>query len=67
MANIIATRSPDVDPFDLVPSDLDALERRITEYVAVGFSKLVLVPLHEPTNWADELDPIAERVQPLQT
>jgi alkanesulfonate monooxygenase SsuD/methylene tetrahydromethanopterin reductase-like flavin-dependent oxidoreductase (luciferase family) len=67
VANIIASRSPDVDPHDLVPSDLDALERRISEYVAVGFSKLVLVPLHEPTGWADELEPIARRVQPLQT
>ena len=64
---LLATRSPDVDPADLVPSTLDALERRISEYVAVGFSKLVLVPLHGPTDWSAELEPIARRVQPLQT
>ncbi len=64
---LIATRSPEVDPTDLVPGSLDALERRIGEYVAVGFSKLVLVPLHEPSDWHAELEPIARRVQPLQT
>jgi len=64
---LIASRSPDVDPRDLVPSNLDALERRITEYVEVGISKLVLVPLHDPVDWATELEPIARRVHPLQT
>ncbi len=64
---LIATRTPEVDPTDLVPGNLDELERRIGEYVAVGFSKLVLVPLHEPTDWPAELEPIAARVHPLQT
>ncbi len=64
---LIAGRSPEVDPRDLVPSNLDALERRITEYVDVGISKLVLVPLHDPVDWATELEPIARRVHPLQT
>ena len=64
---LIATRSPEVDPTVLVPSNLDALERRITEYVDVGFSKLVLVPLHNAPDWTAELAPIARRVQPLQT
>ena len=57
----------DVDPRDLVPGDLDAVERRIEEYVALGISKLVLVPLHDPADWRAELEPIAARVQPLQT
>ncbi len=64
---LIASRSPDVDAAELVPGSLDAVERRIAEYVDVGFSKLVLVPLHTPHDWSDELEPIAERVQPLQT
>ncbi len=67
VAVLIAGRSPDVDPNVLVPSNLDALERRIHEYVEVGFSKLVLVPLHQPEDWTEELRPIAARVQPLQT
>ncbi len=64
---LIAQRSPAVDPNELVPSTLDQLERRIGEYVAVGFSKLVLVPMHNPEHWAGELEPIAARVRPLET
>ena len=67
VAALIASRSPEVDPRDLVPSNLDALEQRINEYVEVGFSKLVLVPLHDPVDWATELEPIARRVHPLRT
>jgi probable F420-dependent oxidoreductase len=64
---VLATRAGEVDPDDLVPGSLDALERRVAEYVAVGISKLVLVPLHEPVDWVAELEPIATRVQALQT
>ncbi len=64
---LLASRSGEVDPADLVPDSLDALERRIGEYVAVGISKLVLVPIHDPADWRAELEPIAARVQPLQT
>jgi probable F420-dependent oxidoreductase len=64
---LVAQRSPDVDPNELIPSTLDQLERRIGEYVAVGFSKLVLVPMHNPEHWAGELEPIAARVRPLET
>lgn len=67
VVELLATRSGDVDPRDLVPGDLDAVERRIEEYVALGISKLVLVPLHDPADWRAELEPIAARVQPLQT
>ena len=35
-------------------------------YVAVGFSKLVLVPFTEPTNWDDELAQGAEAVLSVQ-
>ncbi len=67
VVELLAARSADVDPRDLVPGDLDAVERRIEEYVALGISKLVLVPLHDPADWRAELEPIAARVQPLQT
>ena len=64
---LLAARAGEVDPSDLVPGSLDALAQRIEEYVAVGVSKLVLVPLHEPSDWRAELEPIAARVHPLQT
>jgi len=67
VATLIASRAGEVDPQDLVPGSLDEIAARIDEYVAVGISKLVLVPLHEPEDWRAELEPIAARVQRLQT
>ena len=59
---LIETRNPGMDPADLIPSTMDAIVKRIEEYVNVGFSKLVLVPMHEPADWLAELEPIAERM-----
>lgn len=42
---VLAARNPDVDPRVLVPVGLDALRSRCEEFVAVGFSKLVVVPM----------------------
>lgn len=64
---LITTRSPETEPTELVPTSLDAIEQRIGEYVDVGISKLVLVPIHAPTDWPAELTPIADRVLPLQS
>ncbi len=64
---LIASRSPDVDPDVLVPSSIPAIVDAIEAYVACDISKLVLVPLHGPTDWRAELEPIATSVLPLQT
>lgn len=64
---LIAARAPDIDPTKLVPGNLDALVRRLHEYIAVGFSKLVLVPLHSPKDWSAELEPLAQHLPPMQT
>lgn len=64
---LITARAPHVDPAELVPTSLDAVVRRIEEYVVHGISKLVLVPIHAPIDWRAELEPIAARVHPLQT
>jgi probable F420-dependent oxidoreductase len=63
---LIASRNPDADPDELVPGSLDALERQIERYIAKDFSKLVLVPLQEPADWAAELEPLADRILTLQ-
>ena len=50
----ITSRNPDADPTTSSrgwPALRDLCER----YVAVGFSKLVLVPFTEPSDWDDEL------------
>ncbi len=65
-ARLAAVR-PETDPADLVPVGVPALRRRLTEYVEVGFSKLVLVSLAEPDDWRAELERVADAVLDLQT
>jgi probable F420-dependent oxidoreductase len=62
----IRTRNPDVDLDDLVAIGWDGVRALCERYLAVGFSKLVLVPLSEPKNWDDELVTGAQHVLPLQ-
>jgi probable F420-dependent oxidoreductase len=66
----LAALRPELDPAELVPVGLDALRTRCTEYVDVGFSKLVLVPLAEPSTadggWDAELARVADAVLDLQ-
>jgi probable F420-dependent oxidoreductase len=63
---LIASRNPEADPDELVPSTIDALERQVERYVDRDFSKLVLVPLQEPDDWRAELEPLADRILALQ-
>jgi probable F420-dependent oxidoreductase len=55
-----------VDPAQVVPIGLDALRARLEEFVAVGFSKLVVVPAEPVTAWDRELDDLADAVLDLQ-
>ncbi|HTL86461.1 MAG TPA: LLM class flavin-dependent oxidoreductase, partial [Acidimicrobiia bacterium] len=63
---MIAARNPGADPNDLVAHGWTALRELCERYVAVGFSKLVLVPFTEPENWDDELSSGAEAILPIQ-
>jgi probable F420-dependent oxidoreductase len=63
----IKTRNPDVDVEDLVARGWSDLRDLCERYVAVGFSKLVLVPLGEPGDWNDELTAGADALLSLQT
>jgi probable F420-dependent oxidoreductase len=62
----LKARRPDVDPTELVPVGLPALRAHLERFLEHGFSKLVLVPAHEPESWADELGSVAEEILPLQ-
>jgi probable F420-dependent oxidoreductase len=66
-AQAIKTRNPDVEIDDLVARGWGELRELCERYVAVGFSKLVLVPLGEPADWNDELASGAQALLPLQT
>ena len=66
LATRLAALRPELDPADLVPIGLPALRARLVEFVAVGFSKLVLVPLAEPDDWRPELARVADALLDLQ-
>jgi probable F420-dependent oxidoreductase len=61
----IRTRNPDVNVDDLVARSWTGVRELCERYVAVGFTKLVLVPLSEPKSWDDELAAGAETVLPI--
>jgi probable F420-dependent oxidoreductase len=62
----IRARRPDADPGELVPVGLPALRAHLERFLEAGFSKLVLVPAHDPASWAAELDDVAREILPLQ-
>ena len=66
VAQVIANRNPDTDVNDLVARDWVGVRALCERYIAVGFSKIVLVPLSEPARWDDELAAGAAEVLPLQ-
>lgn len=67
----LRTRRPDLDDVTrLVPSGWKELKRLIGEFVDVGFSKFVVVPLVEPGSsdaWTAHLADAASQLLPLQT
>ncbi len=70
----LAAVRPEATAEDVVAAGVDALRSRVEEYVAHGFSKLVVVPIDQPGagvgdsgSWADALGPIAEATLDLQT
>lgn len=67
LAAFVRRRRPELDPTDVIPVGIDALAARIEQFVAVGASKFVVLPLVEPDEWRPELDLLAERILPLQT
>jgi len=67
LLQLLASRNPGADPRDLVAHGWTAVRDLCERYVAVGFTKLVLVPFSEPNDWDDELDAGAAAVLPIQT
>ncbi len=67
VAAALASRLPGVDPRRVIPVGHEGLRRRLDEFVAVGFSKLVPVPLGAPEgSWSDELHALAVAVLDLE-
>lgn len=63
----IKARRPDADPGELVPVGLPSVRAHLERFLEAGFSKLVLVPAHNPRSWPAELDDVADEILPLQS
>lgn len=67
----LKARRPDLDDVRrLVPQGWSQLVETIEEFIAVGFSKFVVLPIVEPPNaaaWVDHLAEAAPHLMPLQT
>ncbi len=60
-------RRPDVDPAEIVPIGVAALRQKITEFIDVGASKFVLIPVKEPDDWQLELEELGGELLSMQT
>ena len=67
IASMIASRTPEVDPRELVPVGWDGVRARCQAFIDVGFSKLVMVPFTPITDWNAELAASSEALLDLQT
>jgi probable F420-dependent oxidoreductase len=56
-----------VDPELLIPIGARALRTRLEEFIDLGFSKFVVLPVSQPAAWEDELSAVADELLPLQT
>ena len=63
---MLSARNPGADPGELVARGWPAVRELCERYVAVGFSKLVLVPFTEPDDWDEELSTGAEAILSIQ-
>jgi len=66
----LAARRPDLDdPRVLIPSGWEALVRKIKEFIEVGASKFVVLPIVEPSDadeWISHLEQASQLLLPLQ-
>ena len=63
---MLSARNPGADPAELVAHGWPAVRELCERYVAVGFTKLVLVPFTEPADWDEELETGASAVLGIQ-
>ena len=66
LVELLAARNPGADPRELVAQGWPAVRELCERFVAVGFSKLVLVPFTEPDDWDAELARAAEAILSIQ-
>jgi len=66
----LAKRRPDLDPTTLVPTSWEELQGLIKQFVDVGTTKFVVLPMQEPDtldDWTAHLGEAADALLPLET
>jgi probable F420-dependent oxidoreductase len=66
----LSKRRPHIDPVDLVPTSWAALQGLVQQFVDVGTTKFVVLPIDEPHDvdaWRSHLAEAADALLPLQT
>jgi probable F420-dependent oxidoreductase len=66
IAELVARRRPGLDPRAVVPAFAD-LPTRVGEFIDVGATKFVMMPLTDAGDWDAELGRLAEALLPLET
>jgi len=64
-ASMVGTRLG-FDPTEVIVVGTSALRDRLEEFLAVGFSKLVLVPVQEAASWRTEVEELADELLDVQ-
>jgi probable F420-dependent oxidoreductase len=67
LARVVASRRPELDARDVVPTGIDGARRQIERFIGVGASKFVVVPVEDPADWDAELTELADTLLPLET
>jgi alkanesulfonate monooxygenase SsuD/methylene tetrahydromethanopterin reductase-like flavin-dependent oxidoreductase (luciferase family) len=62
LVRVLELRRPGVAPERVVPVGWTAARELLEQFVAVGFSKFVLVPAEEPRRWSDEIGELANEL-----
>ncbi|MFI5053313.1 MAG: LLM class flavin-dependent oxidoreductase, partial [Acidimicrobiia bacterium] len=65
-ANIARIRDG-FDPREVIVVGIPALRERLEEFVSVGFSKLVVVPVEDAQSWEDEIEELASLLELQRT
>jgi probable F420-dependent oxidoreductase len=63
---LFKSRRPDVEISDLFPVGIPAVCAQINAFIEHGYSKFVLIPVVEPTDFTAELELLAEHILPLE-
>lgn len=67
LRDALVERRPGIDVASVVPDTVEGLRSMLEAFVERGFTKLVVVPVHEPDDWTGEVARLGDALLDLQT